>query len=46
MESVLASINDATKGTFTRAQNSIFMLMASDSYKRFINSEKFQSALR
>lgn len=46
MTSVLASIKDANPNTFKKAQNSIFTLMASDSYKRFISSDKFQSALK
>ncbi|KAL5483793.1 hypothetical protein EMCRGX_G020208 [Ephydatia muelleri] len=46
MTSVVASIREANQNTFKKAQNSIFMLMGSDSYKRFINSDKFQSALR
>lgn len=35
-----------TRDTFTKAQQSIYFLMARDSFVRFVKSEPFQSALK
>ena len=34
------------RSTFNRAQQSIYLLMARDSFVRFIKSEQFQQALK
>ena len=43
---IVEKMKNPDKSTFNRAQQSIYLLMARDSFVRFIKSEQFQSALK
>lgn len=43
---IVESMKTPDKTTFSRAQQSIYLLMARDSFVRFIKSEQFQTALK
>ena len=43
---IVDAMQAPSRDTFSKAQHSIFLLMARDSYVRFIKSDKFQSALQ
>jgi len=43
---IMEKMKSPSRETFQQAQHSIYLLMARDSYVRFIKSEKFQSAIK
>ena len=43
---IVENMRAPDRATFTRAQQSIYLLMARDSFVRFIKSEQFQQALK
>jgi len=43
---IMEKMKSPSRDTFQQAQHSIYLLMARDSYVRFIKSEKFQSAIK
>ncbi len=43
---IMENMKTPSRTTFSRAQQSIYLLMARDSFVRFVKSEHFQQALK